>query len=94
MCKSFLFLLSRNVLSKSIVMIILYIVSSITIRINDACKLLILPFGNAKLFSETIKSDIKAKSNSKEALSEHKLAHISNLLALDILERRKDICSF
>lgn len=63
-------------------------------RISDASKLLILPFGNAKLLCETINNDIKIKLDSKESLAEHKLANISNLLALDILERRKDICSF
>lgn len=63
-------------------------------RIHDACKLLVLPLGNALLLTETIKNDLKTKSNSKQALTEIGVVNISNLMALDILERRNDICSY
>lgn len=63
-------------------------------RIHDACKLLVLPLGNALLLTETIKNDIKSKSNSKQALAEIGVVNISNLMALDIIERRNDICSY
>lgn len=67
---------------------------SFNFRIHDACKLLVLPLGNALLLTETIKNDIKSKSDSKQALKEIGVVHISNLMALDILERRNDICSY
>lgn len=63
-------------------------------RIHDACKILILPLGNALLLTETLKSDIKTKQNSKQALAEIGVVNMSNLMALDILERRNDICSY
>lgn len=63
-------------------------------RIHDACKLLVLPLGNAMLLTETLKNDIKRKCDSKDALAEIGVINISNLMALDILERRNDICSY
>lgn len=41
-----------------------------------------------------MKNDLKSKSSSKQALAEIGVIHISNLMALDILERRNDICSY
>ncbi|XP_031625269.1 RINT1-like protein [Contarinia nasturtii] len=63
-------------------------------KIHDACKLLVFPLGNAMLLTETLKNDIKSKSDSKGALAEIGVVNISNLMALDILERRNDICSY
>lgn len=53
-----------------------------------------MPRGNALLLCETLKDDIKSKSDSKHALQEIGVVHISNLMALDILERRNDVCSY
>lgn len=64
------------------------------LRIHDACKLLVLPLGNALLLTETLKNDIKSKTNSKDTLAEIGVVNISNLMALDILERRNDIYSY
>lgn len=63
-------------------------------RIHDACKLLVLPLGNALLLTETLKNDIKSKTDSKDTLAEIGVVNISNLMALDILERRNDIYSY
>lgn len=72
----------------------LYTHFCLNFRIHDACKLLVLPLGNALLLTETLKNDIKSKTDSKEALAEIGVVNISNLMSLDILERRNDICSY
>lgn len=46
------------------------------------------------LLQQTIQDDIRQRLDSKQALNEIGVVHISNTMALDILERRNDICPY
>lgn len=65
--------------------------------ISDACTLLTLPYGTAMLLHETLKSSNKTTDHElhmkmKDALKEVGAVNLPITLAVDVLERRTDIC--
>ncbi|CAO1304372.1 unnamed protein product [Diamesa tonsa] len=66
-------------------------------NISDACTLLTLPYGTAMLLHETLKSSNKTTNQElhmkmKDALKEVGAVNLPLTLAVDVLERRTDIC--
>ncbi|KAG5676779.1 hypothetical protein PVAND_006588 [Polypedilum vanderplanki] len=65
-------------------------------NLSDACHLLSLPFGTTILLYETLKSFNKTNSEDlqkmKEALKEIGIVSLPITLAVDVIERRIDIC--
>lgn len=67
-------------------------------NLSDSCILLSLPFGTALLLHQTIKNANKTTGahdllRMKEALKEVGILSLPITLAVDVLERRNDICS-
>lgn len=65
--------------------------------LSEACTLLTLPFGSASLLHDTIKPYNRSTSSEshkvmKETLKELGINYMPIPLAVDILERRTDIC--
>ncbi|CAG9801047.1 unnamed protein product [Chironomus riparius] len=66
-------------------------------NLSDACTLLSLPFGTALLLHQTLKAGNKTTSSEelqkmKDALKEVGIISLPITLAVDVLERRTDIC--
>lgn len=66
-------------------------------NLSDACTLLSLPFGTAMLLHQTLKSSNKTTNSEelqkmKNALKEVGIISLPITLAVDVLERRTDIC--
>jgi hypothetical protein len=67
-------------------------------NLNDACNLLTLPFGTALLLHQTLKSANKTTKSDelqkmKDALKEVGVVSLPITLAVDVIERRTDICN-
>lgn len=66
-------------------------------NLSDSCILLSLPFGTAMLLHQTLKAGNRTTKSEelqrmKEALKEVKIVSLPITLAVDVLERRTDIC--
>lgn len=66
-------------------------------NLSDVCKLLSLPFGTAMLLHQTLKASTVTTNSEelqkmKDALKEQKIVSLPITMAVNVLERRTDVC--